>query len=180
MSSVRYKYLYYYIAIHTFTQLPWLQERLDEQGLDALYAEAVEADGGILSQGGTQGFDHGQQQHQLTELADHYVWVEKSWLHCSLHAPYAYLCPNNLLILLLYLFTIIFRNMFFSLLYRISKIETAVFEETIDQSNQRNRIYRHLMSQCEPSTTPPFLLSRLALVSSTPVSPGQRAQKDDR
>ena len=44
------------------------------------------------------------------ELADHYVWVEKSWLHCSLHAPYAYLCPNNLLILLLYLFTIIFRN----------------------------------------------------------------------
>ena len=114
------------------------------------------------------------------ELADHYVWVEKSWLHCSLHAPYAYLCPNNLLILLLYLFTIIFRNMFFSLLYRISKIETAVFEETIDQSNQRNRIYRHLMSQCEPSTTPPFLLSRLALVSSTPVSPGQRAQKDDR
>ena len=34
-----------------------------------LCAEAVEADGGILSQGGTQGFDHGQQQHQLTRAS---------------------------------------------------------------------------------------------------------------
>ena len=35
-----------------------------DDGLDAFCAEAVEA--GILSQGGTQGFDHGQQQRRAS------------------------------------------------------------------------------------------------------------------
>ena len=55
--------------LHRYFNFPDYKS-LDDDGLDAFCAEAVEV--GILSQGGTQeGFDHGQQQ--LARLADHYV-----------------------------------------------------------------------------------------------------------
>ena len=37
MLSVRYKFIITLQYVSTYTQLPLLQERLDEQGLDALY-----------------------------------------------------------------------------------------------------------------------------------------------
>ena len=71
MSSVRYKFI---ITLQYSTSLITRETGRTRVRCIILCAEAVEADGGILSQGGTQGFDHGQQQqHQLTELADHYV-----------------------------------------------------------------------------------------------------------
>ena len=70
MLSVRYKFI---ITLQYSTSLITRETGRTRVRCIILCAEAVEADGGILSQGGTQGFDHGQQQHQLTELADHYV-----------------------------------------------------------------------------------------------------------
>ena len=176
MSSVRYKFI---ITLQYSTSLITRETGRTRVRCIILCAEAVEADGGILSQGGTQGFDHGQQQHQLTELADHYVWVEKSWLHCSLHAPYAYLCLNNLV----YLYIYIYMYIFFTNSLKYVFLSTLENFKDWKKSRPKQSKKQNFQASDVPMWTQHYsaiLLSRLALASSTPVSPSQRAQKDDR